>query len=88
MITGGRRLVTTGSSAAATTGEAVSMGLSAAAMTGDVVSTGLVLAAIVKALPSILKGPAISTVAVYGPAMFLGSRHESEHVPPHPYWKL
>ena len=44
--------------------------------------------AIVKALLSILNGPATSTVAVNGPATFLGSRHESEHVPPHPYWKL
>jgi hypothetical protein len=46
------------------------------------------LAAMVYALLSILNGPATSTVAVNGPATFLGSRHESEHVPPHPYWKL
>ena len=61
---------------------------SSAATTGAVVSAGLPLAAIVKALLSILNGPATSTVAVNGPATFLGSRHESEHVPPQPYWKL
>ena len=27
-----------------------------------------------------------STVAVNGPFTFEGSRHESEHEPPHPYW--
>lgn len=43
---------------------------------------------IVYGLLSILNGPATSTVAVNGPATFLGSRHESEQVPPHPYWKL
>jgi hypothetical protein len=48
----------------------------------------LLLAAMVKGLPSILNGPATSAVAVNGPAMFLGSRHESAQVPPHPYWKL
>ena len=63
-------------------------GSSVAATIGETVSTGLLFAAIVKALPSILNGPATSTVAVNGPATFLGSRHESEHVPPHPYWKL
>jgi hypothetical protein len=42
----------------------------------------------VKALPSILNGPATSTDAVNGPSTFFGSRHESEQVPPHPYWKL
>ena len=65
-----------------------SAGFSVAATTGDIVSTGLLLAAIVYVLLSILNGPATSTVAVKGPATFLGSRHESEHVPPHPYWKL
>ena len=63
-------------------------GSSEAATRGDVVSAGLPLAAIVKALLSILNGPATSTVAVNGPATFLGSRHESEHEPPQPYWKL
>ena len=63
-------------------------GFSAATAIGDVVSAGLLLAAIVQALPSILNGPATCTVAVNGPATFLGSRHESEQVPPHPYWKL
>jgi hypothetical protein len=48
----------------------------------------LLLAAMVKGLPSILNGPATSAVAVNGPATFLGSRHESAQVPPHPYWKL
>jgi hypothetical protein len=48
----------------------------------------LLFAAMVKPVLSNLKGPAISTVAVNGPATFLGSRHESEQVPPHPYWKL
>ena len=43
---------------------------------------------IVYGLLSTLNGPAISTVAVNGPATFLGSRHESEQVLPHPYWKL
>jgi hypothetical protein len=61
---------------------------SSVAARGDTVSTGLLLAAIVKALPSILNGAATSTVAVNGPATFLGSRHESEQVPPQPYWKL
>jgi hypothetical protein len=61
---------------------------SVAATIGDVVPAGLLLAAIVKALPSILNGPATSAVAVNGPETFLGSRHESEQVPPHPYWKL
>ena len=37
---------------------------------------------------STLNGPATSIVAVNGPAAFSGSRHESEQVPPHPYWKL
>ena len=74
MINGGLRLGVTG--------------LSAVATTGVTVSTGLLLAAIVKALSSILNGPATSTVAVNGPTTFLGSRHESEQVPPHPYWKL
>lgn len=60
-------------------------GSSTAATRGEPVSAGLLFAAIVKALPSILNGPATSTVAVNGPAKFLGSRHESEHVPPHPY---
>ena len=63
-------------------------GSSAEATTGDVVSEVPLLAVIVKALVSILKGPATSAVAVNGPSTFLGSRHESEHVPPHPYWKL
>jgi len=63
-------------------------GFSAAATRGEVVFAGLLFAAIAKALLSNLKGPATSTVAVNGPATFLGSRHESEHVPPHPYWKL
>ena len=45
-------------------------------------------AAIVYGSVSILKGPPTSTVAVRGPDTFLGSRHESEQVPPHPYWKL
>ena len=76
MTNGGRCLVVTGLSAVATTVE------------GDAVSMDLLLAVIVKALPSILNGPATSTVAVNGPDMFLGSRHESEQVPPHPYWKL
>ncbi len=35
-----------------------------------------------------LNGPAISAVAVNGPVTFLGSRHESEQVPPQPYSKL
>lgn len=39
-------------------------------------------------LLSYLNGPAISTLAVNGPATFLGSRHESEQVPPQPYEKL
>ena len=30
----------------------------------------------------------MSTVAINGPFTFLGSRHESEQVPPHPYSKL
>ncbi len=40
---------------------------------------------ILTGLTSILNGPAISTVAVNGPFTFLGSRHESEQVSPHPY---
>ncbi|MHC4758663.1 MAG: hypothetical protein ACYTE8_08395 [Planctomycetota bacterium] len=32
-----------------------------------------------------LNGLPISTLAVKGPFTFKGSRHESEHVPPHPY---
>jgi hypothetical protein len=63
-------------------------GSSDAAKRGDVVSAGSLLAATIKSLLSILNGPATSTVAVNGPATFFGSRHESEHVPPHPYWKL
>jgi hypothetical protein len=63
-------------------------GSCASATTGDVVCAVMLLAAIVNALLSNLKGPANSTVAVNGPATFLGSRHESEQVPPHPYWKL
>jgi hypothetical protein len=63
-------------------------GSSVAAARGDVVFAGLLFAAMVKPVLSNLKGPAISTVAVNGPATFLGSRHESEQVPPHPYWKL
>ena len=55
---------------------------------GDVGSAGLPVAAIMKALLSILNGPATSTVAVNDPGTFLGSRHESEHEPPQPYWKL
>ena len=35
-----------------------------------------------------LKGAPISTVAVNGPFIFFGSRHESEQVPPQPYSKL
>ena len=46
------------------------------------------VAATVYGLPSILNGPATSTVAVNGPAAFLGSRHESAQVPPQPYSKL
>jgi len=30
----------------------------------------------------------MSTVVINGPFIFLGSRHESEQVPPHPYSKL
>ena len=44
--------------------------------------------AILYGLASTLNGPANSSVAVKGPLEFLGSRHESEHVPPHPYSKL
>ena len=47
MITGGRFLVATGSSAVANTGDVVSTGLSAAATTGGVDFTGLLLAAMV-----------------------------------------
>ncbi|MBN2180812.1 MAG: hypothetical protein JW715_02770 [Sedimentisphaerales bacterium] len=43
---------------------------------------------IVYGLPSILNGPLISTFAVILPDTPLGSRHESEHVPPQPYEKL
>jgi len=43
---------------------------------------------IVYGLLSTLNGSATSIVAVNGPATFSGSRHESEQVPPHPYWKL
>ena len=32
-----------------------------------------------------LNGPPISSVTVKGPLAFLGSRHESEQVLPHPY---
>jgi len=63
-------------------------GSSAAATIGDVIPSGLLLAAMVYALASILKGPATSTFAVNGPDTFFGSRHESEQVPPQPYWKL
>ncbi len=41
-----------------------------------------------RGFPSTLNGPATSTVAVSVPSKFLGSRHESEQVPPHPYLKL
>ena len=37
---------------------------------------------------STLNGPTIRTVAVNGPFALLGSRHESEHVLPHPYLNL
>ena len=43
---------------------------------------------IVNGLLSTRNGPPMWTVAVNGPATFLGSRHESAQVPPHPYWKL
>ena len=36
----------------------------------------------------ILNGLPMSTVAINGPCTFLGSRHESEQVPPQPYSKL
>jgi len=35
---------------------------------------------------SILKGASRWIVAVKGPFTFVGSRHESEQVPPQPYW--
>ena len=44
--------------------------------------------AILIGVDSTLNGPPISTVAVNGPFTFLGSRHESEQVPPQPYSKL
>jgi len=50
--------------------------------------TALLAIVIVYGLLSILNGPATSTVAVSIPVTFLGSRHESEQVPPHPYSKL
>jgi hypothetical protein len=44
---------------------------------------------IVDRLLSTLNGPVtMSTVAVNGPATSFGSRHESGHVPPHPYSKV
>ena len=46
------------------------------------------LAVMMYGLASTLKGPATSAVAVNVPWTFLGSRHESAQVPPHPYWKL
>jgi hypothetical protein len=39
-------------------------------------------------LESTLNGPSSSIVAVNGPVISWGSRHESEQVPPHPYSKL
>ena len=45
-------------------------------------------AAIVSGLVSNLNGPGTSTLTVKGPLTFLGSRHESEHVPPQPYSRL
>lgn len=41
--------------------------------------------AVVYASLVILKGLPTSTVAINGPFTFLGSRHESEQVPPQPY---
>jgi len=71
------------------TGPAVVAGDTSAATEGSLIPVlGLPATAIVYGLLSILNGPATSTVAVNGPATFLGSRHESEQVPPHPYWKL
>ena len=37
---------------------------------------------------SILNGPSTLTIALKGPPTLLGSRHESEHVPPQPYSRL
>jgi hypothetical protein len=54
-----------------------------AATTGDLPSMP-----IVNGLLSNRNGPSTSIVAMKGPAMFLGSRHESEQVPPQPYSKL
>jgi hypothetical protein len=53
-----------------------------------IISSPIVEAVMVQGLLCILKGPAMSTVATNGPFTFLGSRHESEQVPPQPYSKL
>ncbi len=39
-----------------------------------------------KGTDSILNGPAISAVAVYGPCALESPPTESEQVSPHPYW--
>jgi hypothetical protein len=67
---------------------------SASAATGSLIAalvepavavTAVFLARVIsKGLLSILNGPAISTLAISLPNTFLGSRHESEHVPPQP----
>ena len=43
---------------------------------------------IMSGMLSILKGPAMLTVAANSPVSVLGSRHESEQVPPQPYSKV
>ena len=70
-------------------GPAVVAGDTSATTEGSLTAVlGLPATAIVYDLVSILYGPATATVALNGPATFLGSRHESEQVPPQPYWKL
>ena len=57
--------------------------------TGFLVSVvASVLASVVKGFASTLNGPSSVMIAVKGPLKSLGSRHESEQVPPHPYSKL
>ena len=55
---------------------------------GPTSSGTVTFAAIVCGVVSTLNGPPMSTVATNGPFTFLGSRHESRHVPPQPYSKV